>query len=232
MSSLSRDHAGRRRRFAATITTTAVMLFLVGCVEGETAPIPPPLMAVAHHGESVYDYARAGDWSLVAASLDSLHRGASALEADAGPDSSLMARLAAQMDTLDAAVAAHARPGTLRTANEVTRLAAELMRPFNPPSPVELTLLDHDGRSMELWAETGELAKLSAAATTLRQTWDAVRIRVESRPGGATVAATFEDLVMQAERGATLAAYGELAPRILDEVDNLERLFPPDDPPD
>lgn len=75
MISLSRDHAARRRRFAATITATAIMLFLVACVEGEMAPIPPSLMAVAHQAESVYDHARVGDWSLLAASLDSLHRG-------------------------------------------------------------------------------------------------------------------------------------------------------------
>lgn len=218
----------------AALAVAATAWGLAACTGESTAPaaVPPPLVAAGHFGEGVYDAARAGDWPGVAVTLDSLHRGAAGLASAIAGDGPDERSLLAQLDTLDAAVARRERSATLRSANEVTRLAAELTRPFRLAVPVEITLLDYDGRLLQFWADAGDPARLRASAELLRRTWNAVRPQVERRPGGGTAAQTFDRLVLEAERASPSSDHAAIAQRILDEVDSLERLFAPVEAPD
>lgn len=232
----AREHEGRRNTlsWSSLATALAIAAIVLGACAGEPTAIdvPPPLAAVGHFGEAVYDAARAGDWVASAATLDSLHGGAAGLARTVPGTPSEERSLLAQLDTLDTGVARRERLTTLRAANEVTRLAAELSRPFRPPLPVEITLLDYDGRLLQVWADARDLQALRQSTATLRQTWNGIRPRVESRTGGVEAATRFEGLVTQAEGVNSALEYGGLATRILDEVDNLERLFPVADTPD
>lgn len=231
----SREHGDRAPRWRAVALATLAAATLAGtaCGRGATEPdLPSPIAAVAHHGENVYDAARATDWPRAASSLDSLQRGATGIGAVEGVHDTLRTQLVAQLDTLSSAVTTRDRFGSLRSANELTRLAAEATRPFSPSLPVEVTLLDYDGRLLELWSEQNDPGKLRSSTALMRRTWDAVRGRVESRPGGQGAAASFDALVMRAEAATTVADYAAVAPRILDEVDALERLFPAPEKPD
>ncbi|HEY0995671.1 MAG TPA: hypothetical protein VGD77_06760 [Gemmatimonadaceae bacterium] len=203
------------------------------CAGSATGPvIPPAVAAAAHHGENVYDAVHASDWARASASLDSLRIGTRGLVSSGGVADTLRGQLIAHLDTLSGAVRARLRLDALREANEVTRLAAEASRPFAPSVPVEVTLLDYDGRLLELWAEQGNLAALHASTTRLRQDWQAVRARVEARPGGPAEATAFEALVVRAEAATTGPEFGAIAPPILDKVDSLEQLFVQTDRPD
>jgi len=188
--------------------------------------VPGPLESVAHYGENLYDAARTKDWAAAAAQLDTLKHGATELSGMADGSAALKSGVSVQLAVLDTSVSNHNRMTTLRSANEVTRLAAELSRPYHPPVPVEITLLDYSGRELEVWAEAGDLAKLREATATLRQTWDHVRKTVEKQRGGVAAAAGFDALVSRAESAATIGDYAAAATPILDEVDKLERLFP------
>jgi hypothetical protein len=180
--------------------------------------VPAPFTVAAETGENLYDAARADDWTVAAAKLDTLLHSAADLPAEAGLEEPLAA--------LDTAVEQHDRAATLRGANEVTRLVAESTRRFKPAVPVEVTLLDYSGRELERLAEAGDLDGLRTATATLRQTWNRARPAVEKRNGGPGVAADFEALVARAEAAATPADYAAVATPILDAVDRLEQVFP------
>jgi hypothetical protein len=57
----------------------------------------------------------------------------------------------------------------------------------------------------------------------MRREWDALRPRLNTR-GGAQ-ARKFESLVAQVEAAKAPAEYARLAKSVLDEVDNLEKVF-------
>ena len=84
--------------------------------------------------------------------------------------------------------------------------------------------LDYYGRELEVWALANDVNKLQATAREMRQTWDALRPAVEAK--SATEAKKFDALVAQVETAKTPAAYIRVATPVLDEVDNLEKLFP------
>lgn len=58
----------------------------------------------------------------------------------------------------------------------------------------------------------------------IRETWNADKPKIEAK-GAGKVAAKFESLVAQAEKAASVADYTKVATPILDEVDNLEKVF-------
>jgi len=188
--------------------------------------VPAPLESVGHHGEDLYDAARAKDWAAAAAQLDTLKQAAADLPVTGERSGQLNASVKSQLVVLATSVANLDRAAAMRGANEVTRLAAELTRAYNPPVPVEITLLDYSGRELELWAEAGDLAKLRDATATMRRTWNTVRPAVEKRPAGPVAAVSFDGLVARAESATTVGNYYAVATPILDEVDNLEQLFP------
>jgi len=199
---------------------------LLGTSCSSAPKVPASLESVAHYGENLYDAARANDWAAAAAQLDTLKRGAAELPGTAKGSPDLKSNVNSELAVIDTSLSKHDRAATLRSANEVTRLAAELARPYGPPVPVEIALLDYSGRELELWAEAGDSTKLRAATVTMRQTWDAVRKAVEKRRAGVEAAATFDALVVRAESAKTTGDYAAVATPILDEVDKLEQLFP------
>lgn len=231
LAQLYRPEFGRRLGRLMLGFTASVLI--AACSKDITSlDVPAPLQSVAHNAESLYDAARANKWDLALAELDTLKRGAADLTRDASGSAVVMASLASEVSVLEAAVPSHDRAATLRSANEVTRVAAELTRAFEPSVPVEITLLDYSGRELELWAEAGDLAKLQSATETLRRTWSAIRGRVEKQSNGTAAAASFEGLVARAEAATTIGEYAAIATPILDEVDKLEQLFPKTDSPD
>jgi hypothetical protein len=202
------------------------LLLTVSCSKAPTpGVVPAPLQSVAQHSEDLYDAARGNDWAAAAAHFDSLQRAASDLPVNGEASGGMKAAVRSQLTALAASLAAQDRLATMRAANEVTRLAAEMTNPYKPAVPTEITLLDYSGRELELWGETGDFAKLDDATARLRRTWNAARGRVEKQPGGVEAAASFEALVARAESPRAAGDYATVATAILDEVDKLEQLF-------
>jgi len=218
-----KSHRPRRLAVGSGVTLGAVLI-VVSC--SKAPKVPGQLESVAHYSENLYDAARTNDWVAAAAQLDTLKRGATDLSATVKGSAELKSSVSSQLAVIDTSVSNRNRAATLRSANEVTRLAAELTRPYNPQVPVEITLLDYSGRELELWAEADDSTKLRAATVTMRQTWDTVRNTVEKQRGGLAAAVSFDALIARAESATTSGDYAAVAAPILDEVDKLERLFP------
>jgi hypothetical protein len=96
---------------------------------------------------------------------------------------------------------------------------------YRPPVPVEVTRLDYSGRELEIWAEANDVPKLQETARAMRREWDAVRSAVEAR--SVVKAERFAALVARVEKARTPAEFARLATPVLDEVDNLEKVFQP-----
>ena len=89
--------------------------------------------------------------------------------------------------------------------------------------PVEVTRLDYYGRELEVWAQAQDAYKLQVTAREMRPEWDALRPSIEAK--SATEANTFDALIARVESAKTPADYTRVATPVLDEVDNLEKLF-------
>jgi hypothetical protein len=191
---------------------------------GAASSAPPRAVAdVGEYGEQVYDQATASNWAKAKSLMDSLDAAAKAL-----PDESRTAaertQLTGVLDTLRSAVAAKQRGATTEAANRVTYLAAKISAPYNPPTPVDVVLLDYYGRELEVQAARKDMAGLKATAVDIRRTWDAVKPQVVSH-GGAAAAAKTDSLVAKIEAAKSPAEYSRLAKPFLDVVDELEKPF-------
>lgn len=181
------------------------------------------LDALGEGGENVYDAAKAGDWKAASAKTAGLEKAAQALP----PRWKEMAnqfRLASSLGRLRSSVQAHRKWEAMHEANRVTLFAARLSRGTAPRVPVEVTLLDVYGRELEVGAMRGDRASLARAQCDLAVTWAQIRPSIEQR-GGAKQATTFGALLAQVEKAQTPAQLARLAIPILDEVDNLEKVF-------
>lgn len=182
--------------------------------------VPATLIDAGEFGENIYDAAKTGDWKTANAKLKELKIAAEKMTAEKIGSADFEATLA----KLENAVSSKDKTATLIEANQLTLEAANLTAQYNPKVPVEVVKLDFYGRELEIWAAAKDEAKLRETALMIRQNWDAVRAKVEAK-GGKKEGATFEKLVVKTEAARASADYAKLATPILDEVDNLEKVF-------
>lgn len=182
--------------------------------------VPAALTDAGEFGENIYDAAKANDWKAANAKLTALKTAAQKM-ADEKIGST---EFEATLGKLEKAVAAKDKTSTLIEANLLTLAAANLTADYNPAIPVEVVKLDFYGRELEIWAAAKDEAKLQETAKLIRQSWDAVRAIIEAK-GGKREAAAFENLVVKTDAAKTPIDYAKLAAPILDEVDNLEKVF-------
>jgi hypothetical protein len=174
---------------------------------------PKALSDSAESAEVIYDAVKTGKWSEAEARIDQLRQSAATYPA-----------LQPEVETLAASIKARDRVQSAKLANELTRLAIEQLRDYPATTPVDIAMLDYEGRKVEVDAAQNDLAGLKDAARQLRQTWDGVRPTVESH-GGAAESKTFEVLVLQLEGAKSVPEYNRIAGSILNEVDRLEAVF-------
>lgn len=182
--------------------------------------MPTAITDAGEFAENIYDYAKAKNWTKAEAKLSSLEKSANDLKTAnlAAP------QLNETIGLIDKAVKAKNEIDAMRESNQATLLIADLTAKYNLKVPVEVTKLDYYGREIEIGAMTKDEAKLKQTAQAIRQTWNAVKPKMEAK-GASKEAAKFESLVAQTEKAASIADYSKVATPILDEVDNLEKVF-------
>lgn len=184
--------------------------------------IPVSLKQVGEYGEATYDFAKASNWAKATANLSSLQNAAKNLRKNT--DSKLIIQLDKRIATLSQAVKMKNRPAAMHDANQVTLIAANITEEFQGKVPVEITLLDYYGRELEIWTSQGNTTKLKATANDIQRTWKKVRPAIEARKGSAQ-AQKFDYLVKRVVAAKVDADYARLSTPILNEVDNLEKVF-------
>ncbi|HYR77411.1 MAG TPA: hypothetical protein VEM96_16475 [Pyrinomonadaceae bacterium] len=194
-----------------------------GASVAKTDSVPTSLSNTGEYGENVYDYAKANDWKNADAKLAALKDAVKNVRAEVQNQSKAVDRLDSNIAALDRAVTAKDRPAAMREANQVTLDVANMTTAYKLSGPVEVTRLDYYGRELEVWAQAQDANKLQATAREMRRTWDSLRPSVEAHK--ATEAKKFDALVAQVESAKTPADYARVATPVLNEVDNLEKLF-------
>ena len=189
---------------------------------------PKALVDAGEHGEDLYDAATAGHWKAAARQLAALKLAVARLAPTVRSDAGKRERLQREIAALERSVAGRQRQATIVEANQVTLTVADLTEPFAPSVPVGITRLDYYGRELAIWSASGNDERLRAAARGTRHEWDRVRPVVAGRDS--RVARQFEDLVTRVEGAGSHAEYGRLAKRLLDDVDELERVMGPSSP--
>jgi hypothetical protein len=185
--------------------------------------LPGSLSNAGEYGENIYDYAKAADWKNALGKLTALRDAAKNVRAEVKNQSAAVDRLDTNVAALGRAVGAKDRQAAMREANQVTLDVADMTAAYKLSVPVEVTKLDYYGRELEVWAQAQDANKLQATAREMRQTWDGLRPSIETR--SATEAKTFDGLIVRVESATTPADYARIATPVLDEVDNLEKLF-------
>ncbi|OKH15490.1 hypothetical protein NIES592_05180 [Fischerella major NIES-592] len=187
--------------------------------------VPSSLGQVGEYGESIYDMAKANDWTKATANLTLLENAAKSLHTEIkGENKTQLAQLDSKIAALKGTVTAKNRISAMRDANQVTLIAANITKEFEPKVPIEITLLDYYGRELEIWSATGNTSQLKKTASEMRRTWNAVRLTILARGGTAQVQ-KFDGLVASVEAAKSSKDYARLTTPVLDEVDNLEKVF-------
>jgi len=128
------------------------------------------------------------------------------------------------IQALDTAIAEKNWERATREANQITWIGADLAAPFKPLVPIEVTRLDYYGRELEISSVQKDEPRLKAIAAGMVTAWNALRPPLEAA-GGVSEAERFGKLIAQVEAAQSPADFGKLATPVLDEVDNLEKVF-------
>ena len=185
--------------------------------------VPTSLSNASEYGENIYDYAKANDWKNAGAKLAALKDEVKQVRTDVKNQSSAVQQLDTHVAAVDRAVTAKDRKATMREANQVTLDVANMASAYKLSVPVEVTKLDYYGRELEVWAQAQDANKLQATGRDMRQTWDSLRPTITAK--SATETKKFDSLVAQVESVKKPADYARVATPVLNEVDNLEKLF-------
>ena len=177
---------------------------------------------IGHDAENLYDWGRQNDWTKARGDLAALKSAVAKLDAShAAGDLSGVHR---QLEAIEVAVNHRQARALAHSANEMTKVAAQLSRQFRPQVPVEVTLLDYDGRELELWADEGKIAQLHESRMRLSEGWTTVRPSVVAR-GGIAEAKHFDAVIDQLTLAKTPREFAAVATPILDGIDSLETVF-------
>ncbi len=185
--------------------------------------IPKALVDAGEYGENLYDAAKANDWASARKRLRALQGVVKQVSVEAGTPGTAEDRLQRSLAALNRAVARRQRRATMEQANQITLNVTDMTTGYASKVPVQVTRLDFYGRELEIWSDPWEPSRLKTAAEGMRREWDVVRPSVQER--SQAEAKKFGTLVTRVERAKTSTEYLRLAEPVLDEVDNLEKVF-------
>jgi hypothetical protein len=185
---------------------------------------PASLVDVGEHGENIYDLTKAKDWANVGQKIKALEDAAKKLGSDLKGQEAGQKRLGTALKALRKAITAKDEQATMREANKVTLIAADLIEPFNPEVPAAVTRLDYYGRELEIWVLAKDTTRLKATGDAMRKAWEKLQPAVKTK-GGNAEAKRFNDLMGKVASAKAVDDYARITTPILDEVDNLEKVF-------
>lgn len=192
--------------------------------QNQPGVVPASLASLGEYGENIYDAAKAKQWTEAQAKLSALKGAIQQSSAELSKTEDKRTQLQGIVTSLDSSIAERQTAATMRESNQVTLVSSELAASYHPKVPADVARLDYDGRELEIWSRANDMAKLKTTAQDMRQTWDQLKPEVESHNGTAQ-AQKFGQLIAETDKAQTVAQYQKLAGPVLDEVDNLEKVF-------
>ena len=211
-----------------TILAFIVLGFIMfgGCGKSMAAAgrVPTALTNIGEHAEDIYDAIKAKDWAKSGQEFKMFAGDLKKVDAGVKGQVEKKKSLKSSVDSLGAAIKAKNRYTALEAANRITGIVLDMSDPYHPAVPVSVGRLDYYGRELEIQSAAKNLPKLKTTSDAAEKTWGSLRPDVMAH-GGKSEAAKFDKLMEQLHKASTPAQYGKLATTILDEVDNLEKVF-------
>ena len=130
----------------------------------------------------------------------------------------------AKIDELEQAIFAKNKKDTMRFANNITLLEIAMIGELKPLVPTNVMLLDYCGRELEILSDEKNIAKLSNLVIRMHLIWQNLIPHLVEK-GGTKEIKSFSEIMTRLERAKTPEEYYHMAEHVLDEVDNIEKVF-------
>ena len=175
--------------------------------------------------EEIFTLALSGKMERAAKKLDALKRNAAAFDYIQDESSSiLLPRLGRTIADLETAIATRNRLDTMRYSNRITLIAATVQVPIKPTLPTEVSLLDYNGRELEIWSEVKKLDKLSNIVIRMHLAWQTLMPKLIEQ-NGIKELRRFSDIMGHLESARVAEEYGRLSRQVLTETDLMKCIF-------
>lgn len=181
--------------------------------------------SLAGCAEDIFNLALNGNHERAEKRMDGLKKKAAALERiQDEANLILLPRLRRTISDLEKALAAKSHLDTMRYANRITLIAATVAVPYKPRIPTEVSLLEYNGRELEIWSEAKRVDKLSGIAIRMHLAWQTLMPRLIENNGGKELK-YFSDLMRRLEQARTAEEYDRMSKQILAGTTVLEAVF-------
>ena len=164
-------------------------------------------------------------WHKVRKTLDKLKESAYAIKLLRNEENDFLSqRLTTKIEDLEQAISAKNKKDTLRFVNNITLLEIAMIGELKPRVPTNVMLLDYCGRELEILSEERDIDKLSNLVVRMHLIWQNIIPQLIDK-GATKEIKTFSEIMTHLERAKTPEEYNHIAKHVLDEVDNLEKIF-------
>jgi hypothetical protein len=191
----------------------------------KSAAIQIELETLSGTAEDIYDLAQVDKWNKISKKLDKLKTSEKAIKLLRNEENDFLSqRLTAKIEDLEQAVSAKSRKDTMRFANDISLLEIAMIGELRPRVPTNVMLLDYCGRELEILSEEKDIARLSNLVIRMHLIWQNTIPQLVDK-GGSKEIKIFSEIMTRLERAKTPEEYNRIAKHVLDEVDNLEKIF-------
>jgi len=136
----------------------------------------------------------------------------------------LLPRLDRTIAALENALSSKNRFDTMRYANRITLIIAVVTVPFNPIIPTEVSLLEYNGRELEIWSERKNMNKLSNTVIRMHLAWQTLMPKLIEHNGLKTLK-HFSEVMEHLEFAKTPEEYSRLSRQALIEAEASKAIF-------
>jgi hypothetical protein len=105
-----------------------------------------------------------------------------------------------------------------------TLLEIAMIGELKPRVPTNVMLLDYCGRELEILSEEKNIAKLSNLVIRMHLIWQNLIPQLVDQ-GGTREIKRFSEIMTHLEKAKTPEEYNHIAKHVLNEVDNIEKVF-------
>ena len=198
---------------------------LSSSVVPKSAALQINLEALSGTAEDIYDLAKVNKWHKIMKKLDELNKYEKTIKLIKNEENDFFSqRLRTKIENLEKAISTKNRRDTMRYANSITLLEAAMIGDLRPRIPTNVMLLDYCGREMEILSEEKDIEKLSNLVIRIHLIWQNLIPQLVDK-GAIKEIKKFSEIMARVERAKTPEEYNKLAKLMLDEVDNLEKVF-------
>jgi len=189
------------------------------------AVFPAELKALPVNAVEIYNLAKVNKWHEIRNNFDKLKKSEQSLKLKKNEENDfLIQRLRKKIEELEQAISAKNRRETMRSANKITLIAVAMIGQFKLRVPTDVMVLNYCGREMEILSEDKDIDKLFSLVMRMHLIWQNLIPQLVNKNASKEIK-NFSEIMKHLEVAKTPTEFNRLAKQVLDEVDNLEKVF-------